>query len=86
MGSYIPTNEERKAEMWCFYNKIIITPRQVKAGVKMWYIDIETGIYPNIKKLGTSPESYGPSDILKKVFEYKLYYYNKHKKDATDIL
>jgi|TARA_R100001230_G_C5480078_1_gene31582 hypothetical protein len=78
MGNYTRTPEEEKALMWCFKNNICITPRQTKYGEKLWYIDIEKGIYPNRKKLGTSPESYGPTRIWEKVSEYQLYYYKKY--------
>jgi hypothetical protein len=43
----------------------------------LWVIDIETGIYPNRKLIGTS-EPFGPVEIWKKVAEYCKYYYDKH--------
>ena len=45
MGNYTRTPEEEKALMWCFKNNICITPRQTKYGEKLWYIDIEKGIF-----------------------------------------
>ena len=78
MGEYTRTDKEDKALLWCHKKDICITPRQVKYGEKLWYIDIETGKYPNRKKLGTSPEPYGPTTIWQKVSEYHLYYYNKY--------
>jgi hypothetical protein len=80
MGEYTRKPEEEKALLWCFKNNICITPRQTKYGERSWYIDIEQGVYPNRKKLGTSPESYGPTTIWEKVSEYQLYYYNKYGK------
>ena len=78
MGEYMPTDEERTAAIWCINNDVCITPRQAKWGESKWWIDIETGVYPNRKHLGTSPETYGPGDIWKKCSEYKLYYYKKY--------
>ncbi len=78
MGQYNPTAEETKAGIWCINNAICISPRQAKWGENRWLIDIEKGHYPNRKKLGTSPEAYGPVEIWKKLAEYKLYYYNKY--------
>ena len=71
--------EQEKARMWCFRNNILISPRQSAYQVPTWYIDIETGQYPNRKKLGTSPTAFGPVEIWEKVMEYQVYYYNKYK-------
>ena len=79
MGSYQRTEEETDAAVWCLRNNICITPRQAEWGVGMWYIDIEKGVYPNRKLIGTSPEYYGKNTIWEKVAEYQLYYYNKYK-------
>tara|TARA_R110002012_G_C11391950_1_gene584638 strand:+ start:159 stop:404 length:246 start_codon:yes stop_codon:yes gene_type:complete len=80
MGVYTPSNIETKASLWCINNNICIAPRQAKWGQSIWFIDIEKGVYPNRQKMGTSPEAYGPVEIWKKTFEYKLYYYNKYAK------
>lgn len=77
MGSYTRTDEEDKAMIWCIQNNICIAPRQIKWGEALWVIDIETGIYPNRKLIGTS-EPFGPVEIWKKVAEYCKYYYDKH--------
>ena len=79
MGSYTPTIQETEASHWCLKNDICITPRAIKYGERIWVIDIEKGKYPNRKLLGTS-SPYGPTTIWEKVFEYKLYYYNKYAK------
>ncbi len=78
MGGYSPSDLERKASIWCISNNICICPRQQKWGENKWVIDIEKGVYPNRKLIGTSPEAYGPVTIWEKVFEYKLYYYKKY--------
>ena len=80
MGSYQRTEEETDASIWCLRNDICITPRQAEWGVGLWYIDIEKGMYPNRKLIGTSPESYGKTTIWKKVAEYQNYYYKKYAK------
>ena len=79
MGSYTRTPEEDKAALWCIANDICIVPRAIKYGERIWVVDIEKGKYPNRKLLGTS-SPYGPTTIWEKVFEYKLYYYNKYAK------
>jgi len=80
MGSYQRNDEEEKACLWCYDNNICITPRQAEWGVPMWYIDIEKGVYPNRRLVGTSPESYGKNTIWEKVAEYQNYYYKKYAK------
>ena len=79
MGSYQRTSEEDKASVWCLRNNICITPRQSQWKVPMWYIDIEKGMYPNRRLIGTSPESYGKNTIWEKVAEYQKYYYDKYR-------
>ena len=77
MGVYQRSPEEDKAALWCIKNNMCITPRAIKYGEKIWVVDIETGVYPNRKLLGTS-KPYGPTTIWEKVSEYQLYYYNKY--------
>tara|TARA_Y100000748_G_C15315626_1_gene417989 strand:+ start:343 stop:621 length:279 start_codon:yes stop_codon:yes gene_type:complete len=79
MGDYKRNDEEEKARLWCHENNICITPRQSKWGEKSWIIEIETGFYPNRKKIGESPQAYGPGEIWKKICEYQKYYYGKYK-------
>ena len=80
MGSYTRTPEEDAAAIWCIQNDICITPRAIKYGERIWVIDIEKGVYPNRKLVGTSPDHYGPGRIWEKVAEYQLYYYKKYAK------
>jgi hypothetical protein len=80
MGSYHRSTGDDEALSWCIKNNMIITPRQAKWGESLWYIDIEQGVYPNRKKLGTSPEPFGPGEIWKKISEYQKYYYDKYRK------
>ena len=79
MGSYTRTQDESDASAWCLQNNICITPRQAEWGVPMWYIDIEKGVHPNRRLIGTSPESYGKNTIWEKVAEYQKYYYDKYR-------
>ena len=78
MGSYTRTPEEDKAFTWCIRNNICISARQAKWGEKLWFVDIEKGVWPNRKKVGVSPEAFGPSVIWQKISEYQLYYYRKY--------
>ncbi len=78
MGVYQRTPDEDKAGIWCIQNNICITPRQSQWRVPMWYIDIEKGMYPNRKLIGTSPDAYGKNTIWEKVAEYQKYYYDKY--------
>ena len=84
MGVFKRNTLGEKAHMWCFKNKIFVMPRQSAYATASWFIDIERGDYPNRKKMGTSPETYGPTEIWEKVTEYQLYYYNKHKKNEDE--
>jgi len=79
MGDYSRTPEEDEAAIWCLHNNICITPRQSAWRQPSWFVDIETGKYPNRKKIGTSPESYRPGVIWQKICEYQKYYYGKYK-------
>ncbi len=79
MGSYTRTPEEEDALKWCLDNNMCITPRAIKYGERIWVIDIEQGVYPNRKLLGTS-DPFGPNTIWQKVSEYQLYYYKKYAK------
>ncbi len=73
MGQYMPTSEEQKAYRWCINNKIFISP--FATGNASWYIDIEIG-----GKINRSPDSYGPTVVWEKLYEYYKYYYNKYEK------
>ena len=80
MGEYSRPSDEDEAAVWCLHNNICITPRQHEWGQRTWVIDIEKGVYPNRKLVGTSPDHYGPGRIWEKVAEYQLYYYRKYAK------
>ena len=80
MGDYTRTDKENKALLWCHKHDICITPRQREWGQRTWVVDIEKGVYPNRKLIGTSPDHYGPGRIWEKVAEYQLYYYRKYAK------
>ena len=72
-GKYERTDEEYEAYRWCINNGIVIWP-EVKIGPE-WKIEIK--INNTIHK---SPESYGPVEVWKKMYEYYKYYYNKYEK------
>ena len=77
MGAYRRSHEEDKALVWCIRNNICISPRKAKWKEYIWFIDIEKGEYPNRQWIGTSPDTFGPSEIWKKISEYQVYYYDK---------
>ena len=77
MGTYRRSREEDKALVWCIRNNICISPRKAKWKEYIWFIDIEKGVYPNRQWIGTSPDTFGPSEIWKKISEYQTYYYDK---------
>lgn len=71
------TEREASAFRWCIKNGIKISPLAVTADKEnsKWYLVIE-----NKDKLHQSPNYYGPTEIWKKLFEFYLYYYDKHNK------
>ena len=71
-GDYEPTKEERFALYWCVKNKIIVYAEEKEN--PPWRIRIKLD-----KKIHTSPESYGQDEVIKKIFEYYLYYANKYR-------
>ena len=71
-GNYEPTKEERFALYWCVKNKIVIYAEEKEN--PPWRIRIKID-----KKIHTSPESYRQDEVIKKVFEYYLYYANKYR-------
>ena len=72
------TAEEMKAWMWCVRNNICITTVEVAWRTKIYRVDIETGIYPNRKLIGSTEETYNYFNAKKKAAEYSIYYYNKY--------
>lgn len=74
---YAMTEYEMEANKWCVNNNITITVRQVTWREKKYYVDIETGRFPNRKLIATSPEKYNYKTAQKKAAEYRVYYYNK---------
>ena len=73
MGQYTQSSEDTKAYIWCIRNKIFISP--LATGNGSWYIEINNG-----GKVNRSPESYGPTTIWIKLYEFYKYYYNKYAK------
>jgi hypothetical protein len=62
-----------KAYRWCVRNNIAISPKA--KSTTAWYVDIK-----NKGKTHTSPETYGRTEIWKKIFEYCKFYYDKHRR------
>ena len=62
-----------EAYRWCVRNNIAISPKAKSSTA--WYVDIK-----NKGKTHTSPETYGKTEIWKKIFEYCKFYYDKHRK------
>jgi hypothetical protein len=75
MGSYLRTDREDIALRWGIKNGIKISPLAATSSPENseWYIIIE-----NKGSINKSPESYGPTDIWKKLYEFYLFYYDKH--------
>jgi hypothetical protein len=76
MGKYIPTNKELDAAEWCIKNNIHISPLKKNYKDQLWYIDIIIN-----GKSSKSPETFGPSIIWQKLYEYASYYYNKYRNE-----
>ena len=77
LSNYEPTKEERFALYWCTDHKIIVYAEEKEN--PPWRIRIKLD-----KKIHTSPKSYGQDEVIKKIFEYYLYYANKYR--PTDEL
>ena len=77
MGDYLPTEEEKKAMVWCIDNRVCkISPLAATPGqASEWHLEIWTG-----SKWNKSPETYGPTEIWKKLYEFYKYYYEKYNK------
>ena len=76
MGTYTNTTKQAEAWRWCIKNNIKIVPKPAKRGnPEDWYILIDIN-----NKQHLSPETYGPGDIWRKLYEYCEYYYDKHRK------
>lgn len=72
MGKYYPSKEEMDAAYHCFKQGIGVYPKQVRNGMNLWSILIEIG-----GKSKEDPNRYPPIKVWEKVYEYKMYYYNK---------
>ena len=73
MGDYIPSQEERDAQVWCINNQIRIWPTESKYQSNEWYAEIQIAR----GKINRSPEVYTKGDIWGTIYGYYLYYYNK---------
>jgi hypothetical protein len=75
MGAYNPTTQDLDIRLWCHRNRIFITPVEIGYRKKKWYVEIDIR-----GKTYKSPETYTPTTIWEKIFEYRRYYYEKYKK------
>ena len=65
----------QEAHLWCFRNKIFITPVETGFRHRLWKLEISIN-----GRIYTSPEAYGPTDVWEKMYEYYNYYYKKYEK------
>ena len=72
---YATLPENVKAHLWCFGNKIFITPVETGYRNRMWKLEISIN-----GRIYMSPDAYGPTDIWAKMYEYYNYYYKKYAK------
>lgn len=71
-GEYVPNKQERLATYWCHENKIIVYAEGKKQGP--WHVMIKLN-----GKLHKSPQTYPETEVIKKVFEFYSYYYEKYR-------
>lgn len=74
MGTYVYTEKEREAMVWCVKNGITIAP--FAHNTSNWYLDITINGNRN-----RDPVMYDKKVLWKQMFKYYLYYYEKYKKD-----
>ena len=74
MGSYIQTEKEREAMVWCVKNSITIAP--FAFNTTSWYLDITINGNRN-----RDPTLYDKKTLWKQMFKYYTYYYEKYKKN-----
>ena len=67
--------ENQKAHLWCFNNKIYITPVETGFRHRLWKLEISIN-----GRIYMSPDAYGPTDVWEKMYEYYNYYYKKYEK------
>lgn len=70
---YIPTEEERKAQLWCIRNDVRVSPKGIFKDEDHWRLEVSLD--------GTtwhkSPEKYTQEDLWPKYYSVCTYYYNK---------
>lgn len=74
MGTYIYTEKEREAMIWCVKNNISIAP--FAYNTTSWYLDITINRNKN-----RDPTVYDKKTLWKQMFKYYIYYYEKYKKN-----
>ena len=76
MGTYNATSKDYDIRLWCHRNNIFITPVETGYRKRNWYVEI------NLRgKIYKSPETYTPTTIWEKIFEYRRYYYEKYRQE-----
>lgn len=78
MGSYIASETEQAAYMWCIRNGIKIAP-SANSNTE-WYLTIDVN-----SKVAKSPIAYEKIEVWKQLYKFYLYYYNKHHKIEEEI-
>ena len=73
MGSYICSDKERIANMWCVRNKIYISPKARTS--TEWYIVINMNGKDHV-----SPEAYKKTEVWKQLYKFSIYYHDKYNK------
>ena len=71
MGTYVASELEVKAYIWCIRNKIYIAPKAISD--TRWSI-----VITNNGVTHEDPSQYIKGLIWKKIYEYYKYYYEKH--------
>ncbi len=79
MPKYSASELEKKADEYCIRNNIRISPHGIYGNANEWRIGISSGA--NYRDIKVDPNTYGPDEIWQKVFEYKIFYYDKRSKE-----
>ena len=73
--SYVPTEEERAASLYCIRNEIRISPKGIFKK-KEWAIEVSLD---QAVTWHTSPETYTEDELWQKYYSVCMYYYKKRK-------
>lgn len=80
MWSYVPSEKDMKAVSYCLNKGIHISLLPIKNKFENYYIEIITfDLNMNIKSRKQDPSIYRVYNVIKRVYEYYNYYYDKRK-------